>query len=221
MIIEHNPRNPPLASWLQEYIMPLLHSSSRMKRAVSEPPMVGERNCTNLRNMLMPSKLQTPLPTHTASSSDNEGNGCHKCKSKRCIVCAKHLKEASHFTSATNITKYFIKEHLTCISTNLVYLIDCARCGKVQYVGETQQTLRKRLYGHRHNIKHFDPAAVADPSVLDDIYRQDTMVAKHFNEPGHSIDDMKCMAIEQIRVQDSSVRKHRKILATPTSNKLS
>ena len=59
MIIEHNPRNPPLASWLQEY-MPLLHSSSRMKRAVSEPPMVGERNCTNFCKLLMPSKLQKP-----------------------------------------------------------------------------------------------------------------------------------------------------------------
>lgn len=230
VIINHNPGNPPLADWLKEY-MPILHSSCRMKRAVPEPPMVGERNCTNLRKLLMPSRLFKHKPGSIAAPIDNQNQplveqeiktdqtnqdqphsnkGCYKCNCKRCILCQSHLKESTDFLSATNKSRYTIRDHMTCKSTNLIYLIDCARCGRMQYVGETQQTLQKRFYGHRHNIKHFDPSTVIDPAELRDNERkQDTMVAKHFNEPGHSIIDMRCMAIEQIHVQDSNVRKRR------------
>ena len=202
-----------------------MYSSSRMRRAVPEPPLVGRRNCRNLRKILMPSMLHGPSRTKTtqptiyktkglqdqATQDENlqATRGCHKCKSKRCIICSIHLKETTSFTSTTNNTTYFIRNTMSCKSTNLVYLIDCASCNKVQYVGETQQTLQKRMYGHRHNIKHYDPKAAADPSSLSDSYKQDTMVAKHFNEPGHSVDDLRCMTIEQIHVQDATIRKRR------------
>jgi hypothetical protein len=35
------------------------------------------------------------------------------------------------------------------------------------------------------------------------------MVAKHFNEDGHTINDMRCTAIEQINLPNASIRKRR------------
>ena len=38
-----------MAEWLKKY-MPVLHSSSRMRKAVPSPPIVGERNCNNKKD---------------------------------------------------------------------------------------------------------------------------------------------------------------------------
>jgi hypothetical protein len=247
IIITHNPGNPPLAKWLKEY-MPLLHSSSRMKKAAPEPPIVGERNCRNLRSILMPSKLpqqkhasatpsdQTGISaapnTHSTtiriaqtatkqlqstdsnqeelSKHHNTDRGCYKCKATRCVLCTHHMQETREFRSTVNGTKYQIRDKLDCTSSNIVYLIDCKKCGKAQYVGESGQTLKKRFYGHTYNIRHFDPATYTDPtSATENANKQETLVAKHFNSEGHSIMDMQCTAIEQIRKLDPKLRKRR------------
>lgn len=215
VVITHNPGNPPIAQWLKDY-MPILHSSSRMKKAAPEPPIVGERNCKNLRNILMPSKLpkqqQSRDPMTHQSQTRQQQNGCFKCSATRCVLCKNHLLSTTSFHSVTNGARYFIKSKLSCNSTNLVYLIDCAKCGKVQYVGETGQTLKKRFYGHRHNIQHFSDSNNDNNDSnahSSNFIREDTMVAKHFNQPGHTIDDMKCAAIEQIFADDAGLRKRR------------
>jgi hypothetical protein len=245
VIITHNPQNPPLSNWLKEY-MPILHSSTRMKKAVPKPPIVGERNCRNLRSLLMPSKLPrktTPTPPNTQESiprppdhsssrlpsPDHQtgtppppdqapdppspsarqlSSGCYKCTRLRCVLCQHHLQETRTFFSASNHTQYTIRDHLSCRSSNVVYLLDCARCQRVQYVGETGQTMQKRLYGHRHNIKSYNSQKniVAGQKSYTP---EDTMVAKHFNQQDHLVSDMKCTIIEQLHTTSVSVRRRR------------
>ena len=60
--------------------MAVLRSSSRMKKAAPSPPIVGERNCNNLRKMLMPSKTPTQKPHEP--EQDKETEGCFKCTKK-------------------------------------------------------------------------------------------------------------------------------------------
>ncbi|KAL8565389.1 hypothetical protein ACOMHN_029084 [Nucella lapillus] len=62
-IVRHNPSNPSLSLWLKQFL-PVLHTNltnARMRKAAPVPPIVGERNCFSLRNLLMPSALP-PLP---------------------------------------------------------------------------------------------------------------------------------------------------------------
>jgi hypothetical protein len=220
VVITHNPANPPLSLWLKAN-MQTLHCSVRMRKAVPDPPIVGERNCKNLRNILMPSKLpstkrneqhQEPLSSgqHPESSyvegrQQQQQNGCKTCTAKRCVLCKHHLKTTRTFQSVVSGSTYSIRSQVSCDSNNLIYLIDCAKCGKVQYVGETGQTLKKRFYGHRHNILHYK-----DNAEQSNTYKhEDTMVAKHFNENGHTIDDMKVTVIEQINITNTDLRKRR------------
>lgn len=54
-------------------------------------------------------------------------------------------------TNHRNGVKFLFQRHLTLSSINCVYLIQCKQC-KLQYVGETGNSLRTRLHAHRHNI---------------------------------------------------------------------
>ncbi|MGL5995246.1 MAG: GIY-YIG nuclease family protein [Pseudomonas proteolytica] len=48
---------------------------------------------------------------------------------------------------------YQVPQQLTPIICNCIYLIYCAKCSK-QYVGQTKNALRIRIYQHTHNIKN-------------------------------------------------------------------
>ena len=59
--------------------------------------------------------------------------------------------------------EYSIVPNLHCGVENIVYLVTCKKC-KIQYVGETETSLRQRMCGHHSCIKslgsllgsHFD-----------------------------------------------------------------
>ena len=69
---------------------------------------------------------------------------------------------------------------VTCKTKSVVYLIECSECG-IQYVGMTKNALQKRFTSHRSDIRH----------------EEKTSVAKHFNLPGHSMEDLTIMIIDQ------------------------
>ena len=71
--------------------------------------------------------------------------------------------------------------HMDCGTDNIIYLVSCKKCG-VQYVGETGQTLRKRLNNHRNRLKQ-----------LCGLY-----LYHHFNSDGHTIEDLNIMPIEEV-----------------------
>ena len=68
---------------------------------------------------------------------------------------------------------------LSCSTTNVIYLISCAKCDQ-QYVGETKRKVSEGLSGHRSSIKK----------------HANTFITRHFNLPGHTMDDIKIQPIE-------------------------
>ena len=66
-----------------------------------------------------------------------------------------------------------------CCTSNVVYLITCNACSVID-VGETGNQLRTRLNNHRSDIRH----------------NNDTQVARHFNEAGHSYADLRITILE-------------------------
>ena len=142
-------------------------------------------------------KAPSVQPPGKAGCRKYSAKRCHKCSAKRCITCKMHLEHTVRFCSGRTRATFRIRDVVTCKSANLVYLLDCNRCRDVQYVGETKQTLRKRLYGHRSKIN-------ARPSTGNPVSKtapkeaMETLVARHFQGPGHSIGDLRVTIIELI-----------------------
>ena len=114
------------------------------------------------------------------------------CGRSRCKICPA-LMTTDRFTSHCTGKTYTLRSSATCKSKDVVYLIQCKRCG-LQYVGETEQALNERLNSHRSDIKRKNI---------------DKPVAAHFNKPGHSSTDLAVMVIDQLWGNYSVLRKIR------------
>ena len=85
---------------------------------------------------------------------------------------------------------YKIRDHITCTTSNIIYLISCRICG-IQYISETKNSLKKRFYGHRSTVK---------------THKLNTPVGQHFNLHNHSTSDMILQGIEALANRRESVR---------------
>ena len=70
-----------------------------------------------------------------------------RCESKEDSAYTEE-EQHIHFTNRGKVRQ--IKQHITCKSTNLTYMIECLKCKK-QYIGETtgKRMLRKCFKEHR------------------------------------------------------------------------
>ena len=187
-VITHNPRNPPLRKILTDKHNVLL-KDQRMAEAVPNVPVVGERNCKSLRDILMPSIL--PIKLNTVSP------GSYKCD-KECILCREHFVEQTTFSSDRTGETFTIRHHMTCLTENVIYLLFCSKCKCKQYVGESKNTMRIRFAGHRSDIKLKQKKTGKIPYIIE-----------HFSSPGHSLQDMRALPIEQVCHNETAFRKSR------------
>ena len=185
-VITHNPRNPPLRQILKDK-HPTLHLSEKMRLAMPLPPVIGERNCKSLRDILMPSILPVNVDTSSPGST--------KC-TKGCVLCKEHLVETSTFSSDRTGELFHIRHRMSCNTENVIYLLFCNKCKNSQYVGETGNTMKARFAGHRSDIRLNKENKV--PHVI-----------KHFNSADHCLQDMRCLPIERVFGTDINKRKTR------------
>jgi hypothetical protein len=114
------------------------------------------------------------------------GIGCGK---RRCECCL-YVNTASVVNNKNDDSEIIITGKLTCDSKNIVYLIECKRCGE-QYIGETSKTLRARLTDHISNINRYN----------------DTSVAQHFNQFNHDgVTDIQVTPVVQLPDFGSKVK---------------
>jgi len=132
-----------------------------------KPPMVAFRRDKNLKDLLVRSRLPTKKEC-----------GTKKCDRTRCHTC-------DHVSQNLNIIgprgSYEIRTNFTCTSAELIYAIECKKCGQL-YVGETCRRLGDRFVEHRRNVINEN---------------EDNEVACHFNQTDHhGIDDMLVMGLK-------------------------
>ncbi|KAI1895085.1 hypothetical protein AGOR_G00102650 [Albula goreensis] len=86
----------------------------------------------------------------------------------------------------TNTKKFYkIKQVLTCKTSSVIYIIECKKC-KIQYVGRTKSFLKTRFSGHKNSI----------------IKQEIRPIPYHFNNDGHSLEDLVIFPIEQVTDSD-------------------
>ena len=93
-------------------------------------------------------------------------------------------------------TKWKINRKLSCQIYNIVYLISCEkeRCQDIKYVGEAGRSLRTRQADHCGYVRNS---------------HSDKTTGANFNQPGHSLADMKILILEQVNSNDPAHRKER------------
>lgn len=142
---------------------PILGRSTTTEGLSASRLIIAYRRPENLGDILIRAKLP-PLdrmpkrPKHTHKST--------RCTT-RCAYCLK-LDRSGKIVSKTTGRSYISMKNVTCKSSNLIYCLSSRICSQ-QYVGQTQQTLMKRVYAHLYAIRT----------------KGDTSVSKHFNSPGH------------------------------------
>ena len=103
------------------------------------------RKGKNLRQMLVKSDIKVTPKKEIGSFPCGE-----KCK-----LC-KYIQKTNKVHSKDGSYLFKIKTHLNCKSISVIYLISCLNCG-IQYIGQTGNSLRERMYGHFNDVTNENP----------------------------------------------------------------
>ena len=188
-VVTFNPALPNIRQVISSNLN-ILRSSQRCPAAFPSPPLISYRRCSNLSDILVRAKHRRPPPLAPRS---------FRCNRRRCKTC-RFIKEGttSYTFFATNGQKG-IRHHITCSSSNLVYMIQCTKC-RIQYIGDTKHRLSDRFGEHRRAIEK----AITQRDI-----DQPTAVSDHFTLPSHSLKNLELIPLELINSNRDAIRKAR------------
>ena len=96
------------------------------------------------------------------------------------------------FRSTSTKEKFILDCTATCQTRHIIYLLECATCG-LQYIGQTEEQLNKRMRNHRSDVK----------------CKPNSSLAKHLSltDHEHNFDELKVTIIEQIPNKESRLER--------------
>ena len=173
-VVEYNPSLPKIGLVINKY-WDLLQLSQKdsVKNVHAYKPILAFKRPRNLRDFLVHSSF------HDTASQFSQS-----CDRRRCSHC-KNIIKTDVFTSSRTQNSFNLRFSTDCTSQNVIYLIECKRC-KMQYVGQTNQQVSKRMNSHRFDINNYDSQGYASNA------------ASHFNLDSHSITDFSFLPIDVV-----------------------
>ena len=170
VVTPFHPHNTPLKGIILKH-WSLLQNDPFTKEAFQQPPLFAYKRPTNIRDMLVRSKLSVNRP-HTTPVTP----GTQSCNHPRCKICPF----LDHNTKVIGPKASFsIKKSFSCTSTNLVYVIRCTQCAML-YIGETKRTLATRTAEH---LGYITKKKLEYP------------LGQHFNLPDHSLNNFRVQGL--------------------------
>ena len=146
--------------------------------------LISYRRSKNLRDILVRAKHRKP---------PSKPPDVFRCNRSRCKTCPFIKEGTTSYTFFSTNEERQIRHHITCSSSNLVYMIQCNKC-RTQYIGETKQLASDRFGEHRRAV---EKAIQKQP--LD----QPTAVSDHFAIAGHSLNNLEFIPLELTQRQHS------------------
>lgn len=153
----------------------ILQNDQNTKHIFTTPPLMAFRRDTNLRELLVKSRLP----------KESNAPGTSPCGRSNCRTC-HHINEDT--VISTSRSTFTVHLSFTCTSTCLIYCIKCTRC-RMLYIGETCRQINNRFGEHLRNVEHkiHEHEERADNA--------DSNVSRHFNLAGHSKADMSILGL--------------------------
>ena len=156
-ITTYDPRVPQKSKIIHKH-MHILYRNPQNKKCFPEGLLIGaDKKRKNLRQIIKPT-----VPRRFVQHGPFLENGCFPCAGAMkipgatgaCDLC-KHIKTTHSFISPYDNRKWNIRQHLTCSTPNLIYLIIC-KCNNHEsyawYIGSTNNIL-DRWRNHRKDFK--------------------------------------------------------------------
>ena len=173
----------------------MVFEDPHLKEVFPDPPLVAYKRNRNIRDLLIQAKVPPPFKPYPKRRT-NGMRKCYKCSTCPYILEGNKVKLKNRFWNITH--------NVDCSSENIIYLIECniERC-KARYIGETDRTLRERIYEHKSYINN---------------KMKNKATGYHFNLPGHSIDNLTITILEQVKKNDTLYRRERERFYIRTFN---
>ena len=171
LVLTYHPHLRPINKIVKN-LQPLLNKDPHLNQTFSTPPLISYRQPPNLKLLL------------TSASLPNEHfiTGTFPCKSPKCHLCPNINTNPT--ITGPNGVPIKISGNFSCnYSSNIIYAISCNLCPKAIYIGETSNSIRQRMNGHKNDIKH----------------NRNKPVAEHFNKPDHTLDNLKLVVIKTVK----------------------
>ncbi|XP_053884602.1 uncharacterized protein LOC128837434 [Malaclemys terrapin pileata] len=147
---------------------------------------LGDRTVLSYRQL--PNLKQLLTSNHTLYNK-NTNPGTKPYNKPRCQLCP-HIYSRDTIIGPNHIS-HTIKGLFTCTSTNVIYAIMCQQCPSTMYIVQTGQSLRKRINGHKSDIRNHN---IQKP------------IGEHFNLSGHSITDLKVAILQPKKTFKNSLQ---------------
>ncbi|XP_065414590.1 uncharacterized protein LOC135973774 [Chrysemys picta bellii] len=170
LAVTFSPQLKPLQRIIRD-LQPILKDDPLLSQILGDRPVLAYRQPPNLKQIL--------TSNHT-SLNKTTNPGTYPCNKPRCQLCP-HIYSSDIIIGPNHIS-HTIRGSFTCTSTNVIYAIMCQQCPSAMYIGQTGQSLRKRINGHKSDIRN-----------------QNTQkpVGEHFNLSGHSVTDLRVAILQQ------------------------
>ena len=172
-VTNYCPQLPRFNSIFRKYEC-ILKSDDHLNKVFPEKPVIAYRRTPTLRDMLVKSNLKPIL------SEPPKPHGFYHCHRHNCTTCSHSVESTTFYTHHTG-TNHDIQGHITCNTSNVIYIITCTKCNK-QYIGETGRKLKTRISEHLRNIAK----------------KQNTVIGTHFNSANHKSNHMQINVIESL-----------------------
>lgn len=117
-----------------------LKNDPQLKDSIPKEPMMVYRRSRALKNTLAPSDIRKTLRKRPKQKiMDQFTWGSFRCNQSRCKCCENISNRIQTFRSTNTQEVFQIKQHLTCESLFVIYLLEC-KCN-FQYIGRTCQMI--------------------------------------------------------------------------------
>ena len=177
--------------------MRICNNMSDFEEATSNLFQSLKSNCGYSIRFLRYIKSEFLRNYHEMGIPEDPSGASMKCGRRSCECCLW-----MHETSYIDDDGVSIDGGINCLSKNVIYLIECTKCGQ-KYIGETTNMFKVRLNKHVNDIKSY----------------RDTAVADHFNYDCPSTNDiphMRTYPIDLIPDQGSYLKNKKKLLSRET-----
>ena len=174
-IIDYNPSNPPIKDWITT-LWPILYRSSGTRSLADMQIVYGSRKPKSLQDILVKSDVTKRAKIRHLAPRCN--------RFLRCKHCPRMIKSGKVYSHSTG-RKYQIPAKMSCNSSNVIYMLECIKCG-IQYVGQTKNKILTRINQHYSTIRT----------------KAETPVSRHFNSECGSDYPFKIYILQHIRAND-------------------
>ena len=147
LVCEYNPHLPAVAPVLKKH-MHILELDPVVSAAIPQGSVFASyRQPKSIKDMLVHSRF---ISTDNNNDDDQASEpGSFACGD--CFFCNSYLEESKTFKSYHSSTEFQIKQHITCHTEGIIYLINDTTC-KRSYIGSAITTMKERMSNYKNHI---------------------------------------------------------------------